>query len=906
MLITVQRVAHLAITSVRSGSEVKRNIVNALAEIAQQYPSLTAIEEIGGRKWSYRELWNVARATADQLMKDKGMVVALNLPRSADFVAALFGAWMAKKVVLILDPEWPLARTQSILEQTQPCCCISTPFIDQPSDCPNVSLECGIYLKDDPAYMIFTSGSSGKPKGTLVPHGGICRVLDAQIEAFALFREARNYWMHGIAFDASLSDIGTTLLCGGVLVIDPDICHASLFSQWEKYGITHVDLPPALLPHLEVDKAPSSLRTIVVGGQVCDADSIRRWCRKVRVVNVYGPTEATICTSYSICNESWDRPLIGDPIPGITYSIDLHTDELLISGDGVALEYSNEPELTRERFGRTDGVRLFHTRDRVLRLPNGDIQFLGRLDRQFKIHGKLICPEEIERLLDGHPDVIASAITLSSKEQIVVACIATKQSDASHFREYLAEELPKWMIPSRYLLVERIPALNNGKIDFNAVESMLDGHDSQLIKSERADSSVVTPMEAKLRSIFMDALERDALDLDLAFTQAGIDSLGIVRVLIEAENRGLSLSSTAINNWPTIRSLAKAIDSGLPLDDCFPASAILDAIKPLIHPSRNVVVDRKSPRNILMIGATGFFGSALLGELLTKHPEFRVTCLVRGGSKARVQEALGNHGYSHCTDFDCISGDITNDYLGLSREQWECLTHEIDMVIHSAADVSLVKSFESLYATNVLGTDKIIKFCAAGTPKMLHYISSLSVFVDALPLPEICSENDSLESTVAVFGGYAQSKWAGEKLVRLSVPELNTSIYRLGLLTANSRTGYKPPNDWFSGFMKNHDFSKIDDEARSCDFTPVDIAAAQAATLAAGNRPGTWHIFNPQQMTYGRLKNLAGESIEDNKFSGLCELALRNDNSPFRVFKTTKTMFSAERTRAALEELNQL
>ena len=246
--------------------------------------------------------------------KLNGETIGLCFPRSADFVAALLATWTSGKVALIMDPEWPDARAMQIRESVGPSCVLRPGDVNWDSK-PAKFLP--IRRKAlDPAYLIFTSGSTGYPKGAVLPHAGLVPVLDAQITAFKLRPGSRSYWMHGVAFDASLSDIGTALLSGATLVIDREIdpCAALGFlaeivrdpRRSPLRRCCHILPPPKLLGHSE---------TIIVGGQVlrCRSDSemdagVPGWSMS------YGPTE-----SNHLHQPEYLRPQLGSPFDWSTY-----------------------------------------------------------------------------------------------------------------------------------------------------------------------------------------------------------------------------------------------------------------------------------------------------------------------------------------------------------------------------------------------------------------------------------------------------------------------------------------------------------------------------------------------------------------------------------------------------------
>ncbi|MBI3724485.1 AMP-binding protein [bacterium] len=177
---------------------------------------------------------------------------------------------------------------------------------------------------ESPAYLIYTSGTTGVPKGVLVPHRGLHPLLAAQVDAFRLSSGSRALFFLSTAFDASISDIGTALLAGATLVIEPAdaLRSTGIVETIARREITHADLPPALLRVIDPEHLPRTLETVVVGGEASPPETLRRFARHVRVVSVYGPTEATICSSLcAVDEESWSRPLLGRPLPGVVFRV---------------------------------------------------------------------------------------------------------------------------------------------------------------------------------------------------------------------------------------------------------------------------------------------------------------------------------------------------------------------------------------------------------------------------------------------------------------------------------------------------------------------------------------------------------------------------------------------------------
>ncbi|MEO0415946.1 MAG: AMP-binding protein, partial [Verrucomicrobiota bacterium] len=418
--------------------------VEAFQKSVLRNGSLAAVETSAGLALSYAQLDFLANEKAASF---ESGIIEICEPRSVEFLVSLLAVWKAGKTALILDPEWPTSRLDRIRQHAGD----------------DLSKE-----ESDAAYLIYTSGTTGLPKGVLVSHRGLVSMLKTQIEAFRLLPQKRVYWMNGVAFDASISDIGTALLSGATIVIDAEMDHTRLIERWKTHQVTHVDVPPAMLPLLDPEAIPPCLESVAIGGMVAKPESVRRWAEKVHLVNVYGPTEATICTSYSICDSQWDSPLIGRPIPGIVYRIDPINSELIIEGDGVALGYHRDASLTAERF---DG-RRYRTGDRVRKLDDGQYVFLGRIDRQVKVHGKLVCPEEIERALLSHPSVDHCEVSLGQGRHLVADVVS--RVDQLILKRFVEDQLPHWMVPSEWRFQNQVKLGSSGKPEgLTKTESLL-------------------------------------------------------------------------------------------------------------------------------------------------------------------------------------------------------------------------------------------------------------------------------------------------------------------------------------------------------------------------------------------------------------------------------------------------
>lgn len=960
--------------------------VERFREVVRRQPGAVAVEE-GDLRLSYGELDARARGVAARLARaglGREAVVGLGLRKSADYLIGLLGVWYVGAAFLPLDPDLPGARLQFMLDDAAargvltraadaaPFRSLNGPALLDLDECretaPDERIDPARGAADDLAYVIYTSGSTGVPKGVAVTHRGIVNLIDGQIPAFGLTDTSRVLWLLSTSFDASVSDIGTALLAGATLCIECGSAvetAADLLRTVARRGITHLDLPPALLAILDPEAAPACLETLIIGGEPCPPEAVRRWARQRRVINVYGPTEATVCSSLCRCDPgTWSRPLLGQPLPNVVYRV-LDEDrkpvaeggsgELYIGGPGLARGYVGRPDLDAARFLRINGERMYRTGDRVVRHPDGEFEFLGRVDRQVKLRGQLISPEEVESRLLSLPEVGQAAVIkrrLGGGEALVAFVVPageTRELDEDGMRAHLRGHLPGWMLPQHYVSLAALPVTRTGKTDFAAL-ALLDLETA--VTSERVAPR--DPVEAALLAVWQRVLERDDFGVTDDFFALGGDSLGVLRLVAAAEAHGIPCPPGLLMVRRTVRGVIEGTRTSPPaVTEGMSATDLRRELEPYQSELRALAKGRsggvpvRSPRRILLTGATGFLGSRLLHELL-QQTAAEVVCLVRADTPAagltRCVRAVEAHGLSvgaaERERLRVVCGDLAEVRFGLSDKQWCWLAAGMEAVYHCGAWVHLVYPFETLRATNLGGTAEVLRLVRTGRPKHVHYVSTLSVFVatdrNAGPL----HEDDDLSQTAVVYGGYAQSKWAAEVLVRECLdPGDPVSIYRLGLITGDTRTGYVPRHDQLSLFLRGLAElgcypAELGDRLR-VDITPVDYAAAalmQLSRRAPLSPRETFHIASPRGATLGALAQAvrrAGVLLEEvshgewqrrwaalgsdrrsEAVSTACVSLCRGlgDTAGFArqrtldLFQATDTEFGREHTRAGLAE----
>lgn len=456
-------------------------------------------------------------------------------------------------------------------------------------------------VESDLAYVMYTSGSTGKPKGVQIDHLALATYCFADIDVYKVTENDRTLQFSTINFDIAIEEIFPPLLTGGCIVIRPSERTDSLIELStiiNKYQVTAVHIATAYW-HEWVDlmvaanaEIPNSLRLMVVTGEKVSTKHYQRWktlCKKphkeadILWCNAYGPTEATVSASVFIPDDDFnaDNMPIGKPLKGYTALIvdedynDLaigETGQLLIGGPALARGYLNRPELTDEVFldvsinGKSH--RMYKTGDLARWMPNGDIEFAGRIDHQIKLGSYRIEPGEIEVAINEHESVLESLVSYDEVEgkKSLIAYIAQGENtiDIDDLSAFLKESLPAYMVPTRFILVTDFPKTTNGKIDRKALPNA----ETSLIANSCNYSAPRNPLEQKLADMWQEVLRIPKAGIHDDFFALGGSSLlavGVVSRIITELKLELPVRDFFAN--PTIASQAKHIHEMLQAED---------------------------------------------------------------------------------------------------------------------------------------------------------------------------------------------------------------------------------------------------------------------------------------------------------------------------------------------------
>lgn len=569
----------------------------AFRERATISPDGVAVRH-GDTTLDYAALDRWSEAIAHRL-RDRGVrpgaPVAVCLGRSPAAVAALLGILKAGAHYVPVDLATPAERTRTVLTDAQVRHAViddTTPELPVPLERIKAGAAAPVRevpslaptsTPNDLAYVLYTSGSSGIPKGVMIEHRSVTHFSRTIADAYEIDADDRVLHFAPLTFDVSVFEVFATLLAGGSLVIASDDERrdpALLQGRLREEAVTVAELPPALLPLLDQAELPA-LRLVSVGGETFPGKLVAEWTAgDRRFVNGYGPTEATVAVTLMDCTGSYDRnPPIGRPMSGHqAFVLDERLrpvppgvpGELCVAGPGVARGYLGRPELTAEHFvdnPYVDGPetqRLYRTGDLVRWLPGGNLDFLGRTDRQLKLRGHRIEPGEVEAVLVGHPSVqqaVAVAQPAAGGEKMLVAYVTVEQvgayasevADAEGLRAYAATRLPGYLVPVVVVLPE-LPLTPHGKADVTALP----------LPVEQATEGGTGPRDAIeeqiCRDILTPLLNWSTPDVEGDFFALGGSSLQATVVVARVRALfGIDIALAEFFSRPTVAGLADLV-----------------------------------------------------------------------------------------------------------------------------------------------------------------------------------------------------------------------------------------------------------------------------------------------------------------------------------------------------------
>lgn len=581
----------------RSEKDFEKEIcVNQLFErMVKHYPQSPALV-FGKDQLTYQEMNKRANQLA-HFMRKKGVgsesIVGIYMDRSFEMVISMVAIAKAGGAYLPLDPSYPTERLHYMVEDAQIKICLSDRAFKYDHNIQNINIFeeevlseinsmpdenlAQLAFADNIAYVIYTSGSTGKPKGTVLSHRGVINLAQVQKNAFNIDQNTRILQFASLSFDAATWEATMSVLNGAALhLVEREVISSGegLVNTLKEQKINIITLPPSVLAVFPKADLPD-LETIITAGEKISADLVKKWQPGRRMINAYGPTETTVCaTMYTTHANEKNDPPIGTNLDNFKLhildenfiSVPLGVSgELCIGGPALARGYHNLPYVTAEKFipnpyASQPGDRLYRTGDLVRRLPDGNIEFMGRIDHQVKIRGFRVELGEIEATISNTTHVkdviVILREDLPGEMRLVAYFVADEELTIALLRDTLHKSLPDYMVPSALVKLDKMPLTPNGKIDRRQLP--VPEMDREQISTEYLAPRNET--EEAVSAIVAELLHLEQVGINDNFFDLGGHSLLATQFISQIrEKLHLELPLRAIFETPTVRGIAHVL-----------------------------------------------------------------------------------------------------------------------------------------------------------------------------------------------------------------------------------------------------------------------------------------------------------------------------------------------------------
>ena len=840
--------------------------------------------------------------------------VAICTTQELHLIVGLLAILKAGAAYIPIDASHPKQHIYSILHDSKPNLLLASHHLNQriEDDCTEMDIPIVLFAElaslmeqhssvnlgqrgitpTSLAYIMYTSGTTGKPKGVMVAHRGITRLVK-NTNYIELKNNDRVAQAASISFDAATFEIWGALLNGAQLVAVPqetvlDTCQFNSFLEKEK--ITVLWLTSALFNQLAAQDASMfrHLIYLLVGGDVLNKERIMSviQCKQGApkyVLNGYGPTENTTftttyhITTYDLLHETIP---IGTPIANtLVYILDEQLQptpvgavgELYIGGDGLAQGYLKQPELTAKKFiknpfNTAPASTLYKTGDNVRWLPNGTIDYLGRHDNQIKIRGFRVEIEAIQAHLVHHHAInqcVVIAKESANHTKILVAFIVcTKDVSDEEIRFFLKNQLPIYMIPSVFVRLDKLPLTANGKVNYKK----LPAPDVTQPSIRESYCAPITPVEHTLVELWSTLLGIVKVGVEDNFFDLGGHSLLLTQLILKVkEHYQTDFSLPAFLENPTIRHLNQLIDGKSSASKALSKNMLQDRFLPKELFSSTTISQANSKNNVLLTGASGFLGCHILSSLY-HNSQATIYCLIRATNEHEARARLNATMVKYDCDIRCdqrvipLIGDLASPHLGLTPNQLSQLSESIDVIIHNGAAVNHLYHYEQLRATNVRSTLDLIAFALQNKIKPIHFISTLSAASYFLDESQSIREDFMMldHNIPPPQDGYSQTKWVAEQLLaEAAYRGLSINIYRPGWIVGHSKTGAfnAQSNHLFMLIKGCIQLQVAPNWSFTLDMLPVDTISnlIVATALGAKHTSSVFNLINPNKISWIQL-----------------------------------------------------
>ena len=810
------------------GEEEYRKVVYTFNETDADYPREKSVQEVfaeqvkktpdktalvyEGEEFTYRRLDEMSNSLARYLREEAGIkpndIVPLISARSWYVVVGMLGIMKAGGAYMPIDPTYPKDRIAYMIGEAGSSVALTYgysgsldidtvdlgkfDFYRSPEPIENVNSP------DDTCYVIFTSGSSGKPKGTLIKHRGLNNFSSKNNVFFkAIFEDCERVLSIGsFTFDISVGEIFQPILNGAGSVIADESSLNSADEMADVITDNEIDLihitPSRLKYYLTNErfrKSLSRVKTILSAGEAFSASMFTeiRKCSKAKVFNGYGPTEATIGSTFAEIQNAEDI-VIGKPMSNVQiYILNSHGEvcpvgvpgELCISGDGVGKGYLNRPELTAEKFVSDpfrEGQTMYKSGDLARWREDGELEYLGRIDTQVKIRGLRIELGEIESVMSAFDGISMSAVAdkkdASGRQYLVGYYTSADEIDEKLLREHLSTKLPRYMIPNYFMRLSEIPMTSSGKTNRKNLPEPARETQTEAYRAPSTDT------EKKICAAMREVFDGNEVSVNDNFFEIGGDSLSAVYLVSLLLDKGITINVQDIYEHPVPTELGAFIDNKTAQKLESGSNEFVLEYKALDLNKADVpyTLLYKTMGNVLITGSTGFLGSHLLDEIFERE-KGKIYCLVRNVEKLK-QTLTYYFGQKYDAEIGGriipIVGDITE------KDSLASLPFDVDTVIHSAANVKHYGNYSDFAQVNVAGTENMLEYACSIKAKFV-FVSTTSVGGGVLERNGKGSVSFS-ESDIYIGQDlrnvYIRSKFEAEKLVLGKITEVLSRIFR--------------------------------------------------------------------------------------------------------------------------------
>lgn len=898
---------------------------------------------------TYRELNEKANQLARYFIQnglERHDVVSIMIDKSLDYMPVCLAVLKCGAAYTPIIEDLPDERAKYMMENAKSKLIVTTKqfyrnlsdiktlFIDDKSlysdfDTSNLDLE---YDIDDMLHIIYTSGSTGLPKGNMIKHRGMVRLLlDTNYIDYTC--DDVMVTSASLTFDISGFELWAAMLYGMTLhmMTKEHIMNIHYYENYlQEHKITTTFLATPIF-HLMVEENVdmfANMKSIYVGGETLlpkYTNMLFLAYPHVKVYNAYGPAEITvICCAQLIDRlyESFEDIPLGKIVSNNTvYVLDKCQKlcpigipgELYVMGDGLGLGYVNRPDLTTEKFGYIPVSKDFSYRSGDLTKWNdkGEIRFMTRIDTQVKIRGQRIELSEIQnRILEIEQVKEAVVVVKEYKENKYIIGYYTINSTISsdEINAYLEKYLPNYMIPYQLVQMDKMPYNQNGKIDRGKLPSIKFTDSEMMLLPENDNETLI--LEA-----FKKVLKNNHVYMNSDFFEVGGDSLVASKLVAELQSKNIPISYSDIFQYKTPKQVYQYAFLKLPYENTvqdlkkFDFSEMHDLLKDTLYNGRNLKV-HSHIGNVLLTGVTGFLGVHILKELVDNPKVDKVFCLIREKDHLDVHSRLKKQlNFFFTKDIvkkilskaQAVNGDITSDNLFI-----DAFNEKIDVVINSAAYVKHYGDYEQFYRINVVGVENIIHYCIKNHVRLIQ-MSTLSVsgnILESGQTIQVDMEKDTPfdESNLYIKQNidnvYVNTKFIAEVKILEAMLEhdLDANIVRLGNLTGRLSDGKFQPNvedNAFSNRVKTLTLLKAMSEemyAKYIEMTPIDVVSCAINKIAEiADKNIVYHLFNHNHIPMPYLVDIFAslhcniQVLNKYDFANLIRECLRDETKLSRV-----------------------